>query len=359
MRSGVPTDWLLIRNLLRAHSFAILCLASISFHFACWDIAKYQLGARSDTESITTSITSSVLNYKYENGRRYHSYREGEYWGPNDEKQLNQLDLAHHLYYLTLSGELYLAPIGNNPQRILDVGTGTGIWAIDMAYRFPSATVIGNDLSPTQPNYVPPNLYFEVDDVEAEWIHRPNSFDFIHVRGLYGCVRDWPKFYDEAYRALRPGGYIEQVEMSVVLESDDNSLPEDGIFKLWGKVSVDAGETFGKTLRICDLMKGYIEDAGFEGVTQRVYKWPIGPWAKGTKMKEIGAWNRMQWEEGIEGWAIMLLTKVLGWSFTEVQAYLGRMRQAMNDPKQHAYHRLKVVYGRKPGGDQDEDFPGY
>jgi hypothetical protein len=111
---------------------------------------------------------------------------------------------------------------------------------------------------------------------------------------------------------LRPGGYIEQVEMSVILESDDNSLPEDGIFKLWGKVSVDAGELFGKTLKICDLMKGYIEEAGFEGVTQRVYKWPIGPWAKGAKMKEIGAWNRMHWEEGIEGWAIMLLTKVLG-----------------------------------------------
>lgn len=29
---------------------------------------------------------------------------------------------------------LYLAPIGESPQRILDIGTGTGIWAIEMVY---------------------------------------------------------------------------------------------------------------------------------------------------------------------------------------------------------------------------------
>lgn len=39
----------------------------------------------------------------------------------------------HHLYLLLLDGRLHLAPIGKNPQRILDIGTGTGIWAMDMA----------------------------------------------------------------------------------------------------------------------------------------------------------------------------------------------------------------------------------
>jgi ubiquinone/menaquinone biosynthesis C-methylase UbiE len=31
-----------------------------------------------------------------------------------------------------LKDELHLAPL-ENPQRILDLGTGTGIWAMDMA----------------------------------------------------------------------------------------------------------------------------------------------------------------------------------------------------------------------------------
>lgn len=35
--------------------------------------------------------------------------------------------------FLLLFKELYTAPINENPQAILDLGTGTGIWAIDMA----------------------------------------------------------------------------------------------------------------------------------------------------------------------------------------------------------------------------------
>jgi ubiquinone/menaquinone biosynthesis C-methylase UbiE len=33
---------------------------------------------------------------------------------------------------MLLKGELIRAPV-TNPQRVLDIGTGTGIWAIDYA----------------------------------------------------------------------------------------------------------------------------------------------------------------------------------------------------------------------------------
>ncbi|KAL1963768.1 hypothetical protein VTN77DRAFT_7834 [Rasamsonia byssochlamydoides] len=48
--------------------------------------------------------------------------------------------------------------------RILSLGTGTGIWAIQFANEYPSAQVIGTDLSPIQPPWVPPNCVFEIDD---------------------------------------------------------------------------------------------------------------------------------------------------------------------------------------------------
>ncbi len=38
----------------------------------------------------------------------------------------------HKLTEVTLGGKLNLAPIPANPKRILDIGTGTGIWAIEM-----------------------------------------------------------------------------------------------------------------------------------------------------------------------------------------------------------------------------------
>lgn len=66
------------------------------------------------------------------------------------QKELDRLDLQHHVIRLLLNDELHLAPL-QDPRRILDIGTGTGLWAIEMGDRFPNAQIIGTDLSPTQP----------------------------------------------------------------------------------------------------------------------------------------------------------------------------------------------------------------
>ena len=52
---------------------------------------------------------------------------------------------------LILENKLHLAPLGKTIQKVLDIGTGTGIWAIDFADEYPSASVIGTDISPIQP----------------------------------------------------------------------------------------------------------------------------------------------------------------------------------------------------------------
>lgn len=81
-------------------------------------------------------MTSSIRSYKYENGRRYHAYLEGQYSLPNDEEEQDRMDLLHHIFKLITGGELALAPIGKTPGRVLDFGTGTGIWAMECVHLY-------------------------------------------------------------------------------------------------------------------------------------------------------------------------------------------------------------------------------
>jgi len=61
----------------------------------------------------------------------------------------------------------------------------------DFATQFPSARIDGIDLSPVQPDMVPTNCEFAVDDMNAPSTFPDGLFDFVHLRGLTGCVPDW------------------------------------------------------------------------------------------------------------------------------------------------------------------------
>lgn len=125
-------------------------------------------GDRESIASSTISLVGGITDYPIENGRRYHAYQAGKYMMPNDQPELDRMELEHHNQRLMTDGKLYAAPL-DNPQEVLDIGTGSGLWAIDMADQHPGASIIGTDLSPIQPKWVPPNCRFEVDDFEQEW----------------------------------------------------------------------------------------------------------------------------------------------------------------------------------------------
>lgn len=246
---------------------------SLTFISQTFDDNDSALGL--DNASTTSaSLTSSIQNYKYENGRRYHAYREGNYPLPNDEPEQDRQDLLHHIFRLILDGKLLRAPLGHAPPRVLDIGTGTGIWAMDFADEFPESSVIGTDLSPIQPTWVPPNCKFVVDDAESEWTYRPEeTFDYIHWRGLGGSIADWPKYYRQVWNHLAPGGWCEAQEYEAWLRSDDDSINQTGKTLLqWIELVDEASMKFGKKVNIAGLQKQYMIEAGFVDVRDDVYK---------------------------------------------------------------------------------------
>ena len=227
----------------------------------------------SDTASSNQSLSASIMNYQYENGRRYHAYREGEYVLPNDDKEQERLDLHHHICKVALGGELFRAPVDlNSGGRVLDLGTGTGIWAIEMGDQFPKATIKGTDLSPIQPIFVPPNCSFEVDDFESMPWDYAHKLDFIHARNLAGGVRDYPRLYGEIKENLNPGGWAQVVDFAVDIFSDDDSMKKAPYITRWIELLDEASLKFGKRLNIAHQHKQWMIDAGFKNVKEEVYK---------------------------------------------------------------------------------------
>ncbi|KAJ4157833.1 hypothetical protein NW754_009483 [Fusarium falciforme] len=253
------------------------------------------LGA--DGASDTTSLRSSILRYREENGRTYHAYKDGVYVFPNDEVLMQteneRLDIQHHLFALTFEGRLHAAPLTQPLRRALDAGCGTGIWAIDFADEHPECEVTGVDLSPIQPSAVPPNVSFFVDDLEDVWDYS-TKFDFIFSRFLTGSIRDWPKFFNQSFEFLNPGGKIEIMDIIYPPRSDDGTLSEDSPLYKWATLLLRTFAAMGSPLDSALKYKEQLEAAGFVDVHVVQRKWPMNRWPKAQIYKQIGKTPRIK-----------------------------------------------------------------
>ncbi|KAM5343699.1 hypothetical protein ACJ41O_012236 [Fusarium nematophilum] len=299
------------------------------------------------SSSYLSSLNSSVFNYKYENGRRYHAFREGAYLVPNDDEEQDRMDLGHHIYRLLIGGKLHLAPIGDNPQRVLDLGTGTGIWALDFADEYPSAEVRGTDLSPIQPKWTPSNCTFEVDDFEAEWLYR-RPFDFIHARELEGCISNDKKLFERAFEHLSPGGYFEVQAVYTRFHSDDGTADKATSAQDWMEKICGGAAKFGKPLDCAPEWKAKLEEVGFVDVQQVIRKVPIGSWPKDPKLKEIGKFQAIQEAQVIDSYTPGLFGRVLGWSAEEIQVFIAKVKGDLQNPAIHLYLPAYFIWGKKP-----------
>ncbi|KAH7006931.1 S-adenosyl-L-methionine-dependent methyltransferase [Ilyonectria destructans] len=303
-----------------------------------------------DAESSTASITSSILRYRTIQGRTYHSDRGNAfYWGSNDEAQSEAMDIIHHMWTLAQDGKLYLAPIPSDVKRVLDVGCGTGIWAIDFADEFPACEVVGTDISPIQPSWVPPNLKFEIDDCTQEWTFAPESFDYIHIRYLVGTIPDWTELFKHAYKGLQPGCYLESFEASPTIESDDGTVTPESAMGQWADIFIEGSKSTGRTFTVIadNLQRKAMEEAGFVDIEEWNFKCPLSPWPKDPKLKEMGQFGQLFATQDTEG-LLTFVANVLGWSLERFHVYISQFRREIRDRRNHPYFRIRVLWGRKP-----------
>jgi len=220
---------------------------------------------------------------------------------------------------------------------------------------FESATILGVDLSPIQPTWVPPNVRFMVDDVESPWLHPRNHFDYIHTRHTVMGIKDWPTLIERSYNHLKPGGWLELQEVNHYPECHDGTMPADHITAhYWGLVTTalaNLGVNFNATL----LLAQYMRDAGFVNVTERIFHIPIGVWPRNKVLKMVGLYWRTILMDGTLPIALGPLTRGLQWSREQVEELLVEVRKGYMEGWVHSHMPLHIIYGQRPVEDAEDE----
>ncbi|KIW64632.1 hypothetical protein PV04_09555 [Phialophora macrospora] len=295
----------------------------------------------SSSSSYLSSLPSHVREGVCENGRIYASYGQNMQGMPIDDQEQDRNDLQHKKFSLLLGDKLHLAPIAESPQKVLDLGTGSGIWAMDMADRHPSAQVIGVDLAPVQQTWVPLNCQFEIDDIENDWLFETSSFDFIFGRELLLSIKDWPRLIRQAYDHLKPGGHLELSMTHLRTCCADGSLDlEASYLAESANLMFEIGERMCTPLDAQEQWRDQFLDAGFEDVREHVFRIPTGPWEEDERLQHVGTFELANMDKGFDSFLLRGFTKILARPITELSDILAKARQELLNPAHHAHVHL-------------------
>jgi SAM-dependent methyltransferase len=289
--------------------------------------------------SSTFSLKSSQQYlFQKRHGRTYHAFSaHRDYLLPNDEPERDRMDMQFWAIIEVLGNRYFHAPIADNPQDIIDIGTGTGIWAIEVAELYPNAAIIGTDLSPIQPTWVPPNVTFELHDcLQYPW-EFSHQFDLIHTQLLNGvAIKDWPEFYAECLRNLKTGGWVESHEVDLMVHSDDDSIPKNSAVIRWLNLwDEGAGRGFRMTgEELSDTMKR----VGFVDVVVKKIKLPIGVWD--TTNLNAGMLSLTATTEHMEGISTKVFMEKLGMTEEQMKSYTEPAAREWRSKDFHSYWDL-------------------
>jgi ubiquinone/menaquinone biosynthesis C-methylase UbiE len=289
----------------------------------------------------TPSPTSSS---RWENGRRLLSSR---YVLPVDAIERERLDAQHYLVKATFGEQNYHAAL-TDPQTILDVACGTGVWACEMAGEFKEAHVVGFDIDEValqvtrstlgRQRLFPANLRLFQADALQRWPFEDASFDFVFARfcSPFVPVPRWDWFVAEVVRVTRQDGWIELVDSG----TPQCQLPD-------GQPSQALATVLQAAQALCDrrhlylgsapMLAGFLRAVGLQDIQEE--------WARLGKGEQQQAYRAgiLKVYEGIQ--------THIGRVFSEADyaSALARLKQelAPTSPAE-AFSPICAAWGRKP-----------
>lgn len=275
--------------------------------------------------------------FRFIGGRRY--VVGTPYLLPKDDAEINRLDFQHYMLRFALRGN-YAAPI-EAPHDILDVGTGTARWAVEMAQYFPEANIFGVDLveppvdTGNRPDIRPSNYVFVAANALEGLPFPDESFDFVHQRLLVGALpaAGWPRDVQELARLTRPGGWVELVEAAPV----PSGGPALAQLMEWLVVACDRR---GLDALVGPKIGGLLTNVGLVAVRYHEVPLPVGSY--GGHLGRMTETNLISFLTSIRG-------LVLSYGLTDGLHFDSALAAARDEIAQGRYvWPYFVTYGQKP-----------
>ncbi|KAF8210562.1 S-adenosyl-L-methionine-dependent methyltransferase [Mycena galopus ATCC 62051] len=173
--------------------------------------------------------------------------------------QLSRLDAQSNGIDNFLNNKLCPEDIGQ-PQKILEIGAGSGAWAIRAAKQYPEAQVLAVDMNPLPARPLPSNLSYQQVNLLEPFPFASGSFDVVHIRLVLCHLPDGLSVLSRIIDLVAPGGWllVDEIDWSANFEGLDNAPGIKGglLVLIHGMEAVKGSPHFGKTLQ------PYLESSG-------------------------------------------------------------------------------------------------
>ncbi|KAI1315572.1 hypothetical protein EDD11_000647 [Mortierella claussenii] len=298
-------------------------------------------GDNSTTNSNTSAVPGGTLpdwayhSRKCDDGRTRHTVENAPYMLPNDLTESDRLDAQHYLVRFIFKGNYNVKIDPEANVKILDVATGTGVWALEMAHEFPKADVYGVDISAIFPAEIKPiNCHFQLCNILDGLPFPDNYFDFIYQRLLvYALTPAQRKQVNaELLRVLKPEGHLQLVESDGIVY---NPGPE---MEKINQLSLETSLRHGVDPREVQTMRSGLKQAGYTGVNSFNIALPVGDWGG-----KAGALSR----QNMHGLATIWLKGEVG--KMDQEGCDGVLKIVDEEcEKLQSYYKVWLVVGQKP-----------
>ncbi|KIK63000.1 hypothetical protein GYMLUDRAFT_242078 [Collybiopsis luxurians FD-317 M1] len=193
---------------------------------------------------------------------------------------IRTFDNWDHIFLKQCFRGLTLSQMDIPPEMVLDLGCGSGLWAIEAAEQWPNSIIIGMDVNNQQPQLDKLEPYKHLA-LRIKWVcgnfldglHFPaNHFDFVRMAriGLGVPEDEWQFVLEEVSRVMKPGAVLEILEEDLLFPYchaarrrpqpaplDVDILPSESLPSTRSSITAYSSSPWGRSQE--DLMDGSLQ----------------------------------------------------------------------------------------------------